>query len=562
MKDELMNLNKDRILALLEDVVGEENVSDRDAIMVAYSRDNQWPFIPPHMPDYVVRPETTEEVQKVLRIANRYRIPVVTMSSGINVRGLCIPTYGGIILELKRMKKLEIDEEMMTATIQPGITTAKINAELKKRGLKAAVPAAPGTVAPLSNYMLRGVYHENASQGIDHVLTATIVLPNGEILYTGSKAFPNIDPYFKYFGPDLFGLFAGQPGTMGVITEVTTELYKLEKQEAMENFFANLEDAINFTDDIGKLGIVSSQIMMSWGIAWTTMGWIKSDFSTEVYADLLIMSPWVTLTVIEGDDDAIEYKKKVVKKVMDNFKFIDEDVQSKFSEITYPMMKRADEVLSPECQEAMKITPSNPQPWLDVMTSYEVFSERGMEKNDLEDIGYEIPKVRDEIGVGDFLPVTPFTTADEFLYPRKIAYWFARGNYWALAWWGPLNKSKEYWDKSLKLWVDCGLVERDLCYVVEVTGPGPYVGKIGYVELDAWMDYSSDPALRDNLVVFMDKATDMLLDIGIYAWFRPYRAVVKKTLPKLKGEYISLWKKLKELVDPNNIMNPGALFEE
>jgi len=547
-----MSLKEDRILALLNDAVGEENVSDRDAILIAYSRDNQWPFVPPHMPDYVVRPKTTEEVQNVLRIANRYRIPIIPMSSGINVRGLCIPTYGGILLELKRMDKLEIDEEMRAATVQPGVTIARLVAECAKHGLKPAVPGAPATVSPVSNYMLRGVYHHITSEGIDQVLTATVVLPTGEILYTGSSAFPNIDPYFRYFGPDLFGLFQGQPGTMGVVTEMAVKLYGMpEKTEVMNNFFGNLSDAMRFTNEVGKAGVASSHILMSWGIAFTTMGWVKSKFASSIYSALFSVAPWMTQTVVDGDEDAVEYEGKVVNKIMKRL-----DVKS---EVTYEMLEKSSD-LSDETKRATGITPSNPVPVMDMLTSDDVLDSLGTDVREMEETGMDLRKIKERLGVGVFKPVTPYTIEYEFKYPRKIANWFSRGNYWALAWWGPLNKVDKYWEETRNLWVECGLDPDELSMVVYPVYP--YSGQPCYVELDAWMEYVADPSLIDKLKVFMEKETDKITDVGIYALFRPYRDVIKQTMPKLKGNYISLWRKIKDLIDPNNIMNPGALFEE
>jgi FAD linked oxidases, C-terminal domain. len=118
----------------------------------------------------------------------------------------------------------------------------------------------------------------------------------------------------------------------------------------------------------------------------------------------------------------------------------------------------------------------------------------------------------------------------------------------------------KYWEESRKLWVECGLDPEELSIVVYPVYP--YSGQPCYVEIDAWMDYVADPSLIDKLKVFMEKETDKITDVGIYALFRPYRDVIKQTMPKLKGNYISLWRKIKDLIDPNNIMNPGALFEE
>ena len=483
-------VNEDHVLRLLSDVVGPENVSNDEAILIAYSRDQHWPIVSPHMPDYVVRPKTTEEVQKILRIANRYRIPVVPMSSGINVRGLCVPTHGGIVLELKRMDRIiEINEEMMTATVEPGVTVAKLSVEAAKKGLRPSIPGAPATVCVLSNFMLRGVYHQIASDGIDQVLSMEVVLPNGEILYTGSAAFPNVGPYFRYFGPDLTGLFQGQPGTMGVVTKMTVKLYKLpEVSEILINNFNDLDRAIEFTRTIVEEEIAAIHIILHWIDLLITQGMIRSKEDVQKLEK--IIPHWFTLTVFEGKKEKVEYCKKVAERILKQ----------------YPPV-------------------------------------------------VEIPG----FPIGTIEPVSPDMGLHEFRYPRNIANWFTFGGYWALACWGPLNKLSAYYNEGLKIWKKYGFDPEAMPLVAYPVFP--FKGQNCYIEFSAFSD-STDPEIADNLRAYYKELAEKLLNIGIYAWFRPYLDVIQFTMPKLKGKYVDLWRELKKLLDPNNIMNPGKLFEE
>ena len=109
------------ITKALKEIVGDKNASASEAIRQSYSRDQNYMFNEPQQPDYVVRATTKEEIRKILKVANDNKIPVVPLGCGVNIRGLCIPTRGGILLDLRGMNQIkEIDTEMMTTTIEPG----------------------------------------------------------------------------------------------------------------------------------------------------------------------------------------------------------------------------------------------------------------------------------------------------------------------------------------------------------------------------------------------------------------------------------------------------------
>ena len=201
----------------LSDIVGYEHVSADLADLVVFERDDQFAIVPPHRPDYVVRPNTVSEIQKILKLANQNHVPVVPLSADINRKGLCIAHKGGIILDLRRMNRiLEVDEEMMVATIEPAVTVAQLQSELAKKGLKIVNPGAPATCSYLANCMLRGIHMVSFKYGIDHLITLEVVLPNGNVVDTGSGAMPNVPPYFNFVnGPDLTKLFQASPGNLG-----------------------------------------------------------------------------------------------------------------------------------------------------------------------------------------------------------------------------------------------------------------------------------------------------------------------------------------------------------
>jgi hypothetical protein len=224
----------------LVDIVGSNYVSDDPAIRQAYSKDpapaivlRKYAKDPLTLPDFVVLPGNTEEVQAVVRIANRYGFKVIPVTTGDNIFGFCIPTEAKtIILHLKRMDKiLEIDEENMTATIQPYVSVARLQSEAMKRKLwNGGTPLAPSSNGELSNIMFVGGMWQSAlayGYGVRSLISMVIVLPNGDILRTGSSALPNSGSFmWRGLGPDLRCLFEmANFGSLGICTEATVKLY-------------------------------------------------------------------------------------------------------------------------------------------------------------------------------------------------------------------------------------------------------------------------------------------------------------------------------------------------
>ena len=115
---------KSELLEELIKIVGDRYATNDQAICIGYSRDQ---VITSKGPEYVVAPETTEEIQKIMRVATKYKVPVLPKGTGANMGGLVIPLHGGIILDLKRMNQIyEFDEKNMTAIVGPGVTYGQL----------------------------------------------------------------------------------------------------------------------------------------------------------------------------------------------------------------------------------------------------------------------------------------------------------------------------------------------------------------------------------------------------------------------------------------------------
>ncbi|HQB92742.1 MAG TPA: FAD-binding oxidoreductase [Smithellaceae bacterium] len=227
-----MKKDKDQIKQLLVSIVGQENISGEVPDLIPYIRDSYSTMMGRNipLPDFVVMPETVDEVQKIVLLANDYLIPIYPRSIGVNIAGSALPyKEGGIILDLKRMNKiLEINEDTMTATIQPGVTWGQLRKEANKKKLDIIPIGGPYQTSPVGNHLLTNVTPYSSKYHCDRAMTLKVILPNGKILRTGSWASEHggdVNPYFRYaYGPDITGMFRGSLGNFGIIVEMVERL--------------------------------------------------------------------------------------------------------------------------------------------------------------------------------------------------------------------------------------------------------------------------------------------------------------------------------------------------
>jgi glycolate oxidase len=201
------------------EAIGADKVLSSPVDLIAYSFDGTFEQ---HLPDVVVLPETNEEVSAVVRIASQYDVPVVPRGMSSGLAGGSIPVRGGIVLSLTRMNRiLEIDEENMTATVQAGVVTANLQAEVEKLGL--FYPPDPASVKQSTiggNVACNAGGPRCLKYGVtgNYVLGLTVVLADGRVVQTGGKAIK----YVTGFNMNQF--FVGSEGALGVITEVILRL--------------------------------------------------------------------------------------------------------------------------------------------------------------------------------------------------------------------------------------------------------------------------------------------------------------------------------------------------
>jgi len=215
------------IYTQLTDIVGAGYVSDQPEERFIYSRDMG--TMEPRDPDFVVMPNTAEEVQKIVLLANQEGVPIVPMGGGLVLSGLSSALKGGIVLDMKRMNRiLEVNETGRYAVVEAGTSQGMLQAYLKKNHprLKHSIPDAPPIATLAGNVLIHGSGHLSHSAGFhsDMLNGLEAVLPTGEIVRIGSCS---TSPYWFSRAPlpDLAGLFLGWAGTTGIVTRLAIKLF-------------------------------------------------------------------------------------------------------------------------------------------------------------------------------------------------------------------------------------------------------------------------------------------------------------------------------------------------
>ena len=207
----------DTVIAKLAARFGNRLVTSR-AVREQHANTVTW--IPNEPPDAVVFPQSTEDVQEVVRLCAAERVPVIPFGVGTSLEGQVNAPRGGVSLDFRDMNRvLAVHPEDLDCVIEPGITRKALNEQIRDKGV--FFPIDPGADASLGGMAATRCSGTNAVRyGTmkDNVLALKVVLANGEIMITGHRAKKSSAGY------DLTRLMVGAEGTLGVITELTLKL--------------------------------------------------------------------------------------------------------------------------------------------------------------------------------------------------------------------------------------------------------------------------------------------------------------------------------------------------
>lgn len=218
----------------LEDVVGPEWISEDRAEVEAYSYEllvtnyaQKLMADPSVIPAAVIWPETTEQVQAIVRVCNRYKIPYTPST---NNQMLVVTEARELVIAFSRMDKiLNIDTENMVMTCQAYVDYARLQAASMPYGLWNGGTPYAGSICKIASHVASaGIWFTDMKYGTlsRNVVSVRVVLPTGEVMDTGSRAMAGAADFFEYApGPDLMALYRTTTGAYGIITEVTIKLW-------------------------------------------------------------------------------------------------------------------------------------------------------------------------------------------------------------------------------------------------------------------------------------------------------------------------------------------------
>ncbi len=184
-----------------------------------------------YMPEVVVQPATTQDVSQIMAYCNEHLLPITPRGAGTGLSGGALPVKGGVVLDMKRFDKvLHVDKRNFQVTTEPGVITQVLQEQLKADGLfYPPDPASKGSCFIGGNVSENSGGPRAVKYGVvkDYVLNLEIVLPNGEVMWTGANVLKNATGY------NLTQLIVGSEGTLGVITKIVLRLIPAVKHDLL-----------------------------------------------------------------------------------------------------------------------------------------------------------------------------------------------------------------------------------------------------------------------------------------------------------------------------------------
>ncbi len=294
------------VLDKLNEILNKENVFLDADNLEKYGQDETEDFV--FKPEVVLKPISVEQISAIMKLANEFRIPVTARGSGTGLSGGALPIHGGIIISMEKFSNiLNIDERNLQATVEPGVINYVFQEEVKKLGLfYPPDPASWGSCSLGGNVAHSSGGPKAVKYGTtrDYVLNIEMVLPNGDIIWTGANT-------LKYStGYNLTHLMVGSEGTLGIITKIVFRLIPLPKHDLLMLVpFTSAEKACEAVGATFRAGIVPSAMefmerdAIDWSIKYA--GEVNFEIKPEWQALLLIEVDGNNLDVLFNDCETI-----------------------------------------------------------------------------------------------------------------------------------------------------------------------------------------------------------------------------------------------------------------
>ena len=301
---EYKKINIDDLL-YLRDIVGDNYVFTEEEKLFSYSHDETEDLSFP--PEVVVQPSNVNQVAAIIKYCNEKSISITPCGARTGLSGGSLPVFGGIALSIERLNSIvEIDERNLQATVEPGVINQVFREAVEKKGLFY-----PPDPASKGSCFLGGNIAENAGgpkalkYGVtkDYVLNLEVVLPTGDIIWTGANVLKNSTGY------NLTQLMIGSEGTLGIITKIIFKLIPLPSKDlTMLIPFNSAEKACQSVSAVFNYGIIPSALefierdAIDWTLKYSDY---KIDIQKDVQAHLLIEVDGDNLDLLYSDCEKI-----------------------------------------------------------------------------------------------------------------------------------------------------------------------------------------------------------------------------------------------------------------
>ncbi len=294
------------IAAIFQSIVGEQYILVDDENLQYYGHDYT-----EHLqfyPEVVLKPKNTEEISAIMKVCNEHHLPVTPRGGGTGLSGGALPHLGGVVLSTERLNSiLEIDERNLQVTTEPGVITEVLQNAVKEKGLfYPPDPSSKGSCFIGGNIAENSGGPKAVKYGVvkDYVLNLEVVLPSGEIIWTGANVLKNSTGY------NLTQLMVGSEGTLGIVTKIVLKLIPHPKFDLLMLVpFASLENASAAVSAIFRAGFTPSALeLIEIDALKIVSAMVESStvpVNDEIAAHLIIEVDGNNMDVLMGEMEAI-----------------------------------------------------------------------------------------------------------------------------------------------------------------------------------------------------------------------------------------------------------------
>lgn len=288
--------------ARLREIVGEDNIKSDPSDLYIYGSDSS---VHQSLPWVVVRPETVEQVQEIMKYANAGIIPVVPRGGGSGMCGQAVPVNGGIILDMKKMNRiLEINLPDVYCRVQPGVVDDDLNLALKPHGVFYPPTPASSRIATIGGEIgnnASGVRSVKYGATRDAVMGMKVVLANGELVSLGAHTRVEASGY------QLHKLMVGSEGTLGIVVEAILRFVPIPEYRCLG--IANFDSLKSAGESIGAImgsGASPSMLELVDSVAIKAVNKTMNLGLAEVEAALLFEADGMVKEAVDYEIDKME----------------------------------------------------------------------------------------------------------------------------------------------------------------------------------------------------------------------------------------------------------------